>query len=354
MSFNAEQHLTSIKGKQYLEVKWRLVWFREDYPADSGWGILTEPETVTDDAARYRASIVDPDGRTVATATKTETKAGFGDFVEKAETGAIGRALALLGYGTQFCADELAEGTRIVDSPVEPPPAGRAQRLNVTPVAKLRRRMTDELGIPEDQHQTVLDELAGKPVDMSTFSAAVCEKAWVKLVATRKADAPDATQNQPPSETAAPPAGRAQRLNVTPVTKLRQRMTDELNIPAEQHQATLDELAGKPVDMAKLSTSACEKAWAKLAATHNPTEPDAPMPMTSHVYTQDQPPTPQQLQALWDEMGGLDDGRKAAIADKAGFGVDMARTPDACWLLYEATMDMMQYDETGKPIWRSE
>lgn len=165
---------------------------------------------------------------------------------------------------------------------------------------------------------------------------------------------PDATQNQPPSETAAPPAGRAQRLNVTPVTKLRQRMTDELNIPAEQHQATLDELAGKPVDMAKLSTSACEKAWAKLAATHNPTEPDAPMPMTSHVYTQDQPPTPQQLQALWDEMGGLDDGRKAAIADKAGFGVDMARTPDACWLLYEATMDMMQYDETGKPIWRSE
>lgn len=271
MSFNAEQHLTSIKGKQYLEVKWRLVWFREDYPADSGWGILTEPETVTDDAARYRASIVDPDGRTVATATKTETKAGFGDFVEKAETGAIGRALALLGYGTQFCADELAEGTRIVDSPVEPPPAGRAQRLNVTPV-----------------------------------------------------------------------------------TKLRQRMTDELNIPAEQHQATLDELAGKPVDMAKLSTSACEKAWAKLAATHNPTEPDAPMPMTSHVYTQDQPPTPQQLQALWDEMGGLDDGRKAAIADKVGFGVDMARTPDACWLLYEATMDMMQYDETGKPIWRSE
>jgi hypothetical protein len=38
--------------------------------------------------------------------------------MEKAETGAIGRALALIGYGTQFCADELDEGDRIVDAPV--------------------------------------------------------------------------------------------------------------------------------------------------------------------------------------------------------------------------------------------
>lgn len=31
MSFNAEQHLTSIKGKQYLEVKWRLVWMAAEH-----------------------------------------------------------------------------------------------------------------------------------------------------------------------------------------------------------------------------------------------------------------------------------------------------------------------------------
>ena len=37
---------------------------------------------------------------------------------EKAETKAVGRALAMLGYGTQF-APELDEGERIVDSPVE-------------------------------------------------------------------------------------------------------------------------------------------------------------------------------------------------------------------------------------------
>lgn len=117
--FCAKDHISQIKGKDYLEVKWRLVWFRTEHPADSGWAILTEAEEVTDTSARYRARIVDPEGRPVATGTKTETKAGFGDFVEKAETGAIGRALALLGYGTQFCGDELDEGMRIVDSPVE-------------------------------------------------------------------------------------------------------------------------------------------------------------------------------------------------------------------------------------------
>jgi hypothetical protein len=31
-----------------------------------------------------------------------EKAASFSDFLEKAETGAIGRALAALGYGTQF------------------------------------------------------------------------------------------------------------------------------------------------------------------------------------------------------------------------------------------------------------
>ena len=52
-----------------------------------------------------------------------EKAASFPDYVEKAETGAIGRALAALGYGTQF-APELNEQHRIVDSPVDRAPNG--------------------------------------------------------------------------------------------------------------------------------------------------------------------------------------------------------------------------------------
>ena len=42
----------------------------------------------------------------------------FADYLEKAETRAVGRALAMCGYGTQF-APELEERERIVDSPVK-------------------------------------------------------------------------------------------------------------------------------------------------------------------------------------------------------------------------------------------
>jgi hypothetical protein len=56
----------------------------------------------------------------MAQAHKAENKTGdgFKDYLEKAETGAIGRALAMCGYGTQFTGDELDEGVRIVDAPV--------------------------------------------------------------------------------------------------------------------------------------------------------------------------------------------------------------------------------------------
>jgi len=114
-SKGTELPIIRLKGKDYLEVKYRLVWFREERPL---WAIQTELLKADDKEALARAIILDESGRVVATAHKKETKSGFADFIEKAETGAIGRALALIGYGTQFCADELDEGERIVDSPV--------------------------------------------------------------------------------------------------------------------------------------------------------------------------------------------------------------------------------------------
>jgi hypothetical protein len=111
-----ELPLLNLRGREYLEVKYRLVWFREEHP---DWAIETELLSVTDQSAYARAAIKDESGRVIATSHKFESKKGFPDFIEKAETGSIGRALALIGYGTQFCADELDEGDRIVDAPVE-------------------------------------------------------------------------------------------------------------------------------------------------------------------------------------------------------------------------------------------
>lgn len=108
-----ELPIATIKGKSYLQVAHRLVWFREEKP---GWGIETEITSIADSSAIMKATIIDENGKTIATAHKHENAKGFADFMEKAETGAIGRALAACGYGTQF-APELDEQERIVDSP---------------------------------------------------------------------------------------------------------------------------------------------------------------------------------------------------------------------------------------------
>lgn len=142
--FNPNDHVIQLKSregsKDYLPVQYRLVWFREKCPNGTietemihlDLDRVTEEETyvwsnekrrsekVTKTAlgiAIFKATVKDGNGG-VATGTKSEKAASFPDYIEKAETGAIGRALTALGYGTQF-APELSEEHRIVDSPVE-------------------------------------------------------------------------------------------------------------------------------------------------------------------------------------------------------------------------------------------
>lgn len=116
MGFKPEEHLMDLKGKKYLQVMWRLVWFREEKPL---WSIDTKLEQLTDNHAVFSAKIYDENGVQKSAGYGSEGVKDFRDFIEKAETKAVGRALAMLGYGTQF-APELDEEERIVDSPVPP------------------------------------------------------------------------------------------------------------------------------------------------------------------------------------------------------------------------------------------
>lgn len=109
-----ELPLLNLKGKDYLQAAHRIMWFREEKPE---WTIETECITTSPDYSIFKATIRDENGKTIATAHKSETAKGFPDHLEKAETGSISRALALCGYGTQF-AQELDEGERLADSPL--------------------------------------------------------------------------------------------------------------------------------------------------------------------------------------------------------------------------------------------
>ncbi len=111
--------LMNLKGKPYMQVAHRIVWFNEEvksYSITSEFISLTEERAVV----KTTVTILDDNGKVVrsAQATKAEDRKSFADFIEKAETGSLGRAITSLGYGTAYAIADLDEGDRIIDSPV--------------------------------------------------------------------------------------------------------------------------------------------------------------------------------------------------------------------------------------------
>ena len=118
MGIKLSDHLTDLKGKAYLPVAPRVAYFREQHPL---WAICPEVVIVDGEPRMVRATIIDDNGRIVAVAHKTVT-AFAGGAVEKAETGAVGRALSFCGIGTLDALD-LDEGDDIAESPQPRPVA---------------------------------------------------------------------------------------------------------------------------------------------------------------------------------------------------------------------------------------
>ncbi len=185
--FDPSRYLVSINGRgEYLEVKWRLLWLRTEHP-----DAIIETELVRLEAqdAVFKARVSIPGGGS-ATGWGSESVGDFRDFLEKAETKAIGRALAALGFGTQFCHDHEfgAADARIVDAPVDIN-AGRTVRApqrgghdgdrgygNDSPAAQATQRATErqvkfihaiarEAGLDEAELAAWSQELYGMGVD---------------------------------------------------------------------------------------------------------------------------------------------------------------------------------------------
>src|SRR5579871_5818942 len=108
--FEPSKYLTKLSRRQrtpdgqwknieldYMEVKWRLLWLRTEHPDAR---IHTELVKHVDDLAVFKAHVALANGAE-ATGFGSETVDDWKDYMEKAETKALGRALAALGYGTQ-------------------------------------------------------------------------------------------------------------------------------------------------------------------------------------------------------------------------------------------------------------
>ena len=124
-AFDPTPYMRQLRGRggaqDYLDVKWRLLWLRREHPDAE---IVTEHVQIDPTIAIFKATVSLPTGGK-ATGYGSETAGDFGDFIEKAETKAIGRALNALGYGAQFGErgaeeDDAGSYPRPVDAPAAP------------------------------------------------------------------------------------------------------------------------------------------------------------------------------------------------------------------------------------------
>lgn len=113
---NPSDFLINLKGKPYLPVAGRIAIIRNE---QKPYSIKTTPLQIEmgEGFAVFQAEVW-LDGVLLGMGTKQESKRDFPDFVEKAETGAIGRALAIAGFGTIYALQDFDEGERLADAPV--------------------------------------------------------------------------------------------------------------------------------------------------------------------------------------------------------------------------------------------
>ena len=91
---NQEIKTVDLKGKQYAEVKERVIAYRKLYPE----GVINTEPTFTDNYVMFKATATDQNGKVLANGYAREMlNKSFA--IENAETSAIGRCLGFLGLG---------------------------------------------------------------------------------------------------------------------------------------------------------------------------------------------------------------------------------------------------------------
>lgn len=122
-----DEHMIDVRGgAKYLPARRRVQWMRQEPAPHPDWAIKTTqihfvmgevqgPQRIGGGYASFKAEVFDEAGRLISTGHAQEFSENFFDYLEKAETSAVARALALAGYGTESALD-LDEGF-IADSP---------------------------------------------------------------------------------------------------------------------------------------------------------------------------------------------------------------------------------------------
>ena len=193
--FDPSPYVRQLKGRggqtDYLDVKHRLLWLRTEHPDAQ---IVTELLRLDDQSAVFKATVTIPGGGS-ATGHGSETVRDFTDYIEKAETKALGRALNALGFGAQFAENDAEEARPSTATGPEQP--GIARR----PSSPDGREKNDEWTLFWEwarasgfSEKSDIESVIGRSMD-----GTLCRRA-AKLLAPRSRDSP-----QPPDRMATPP-----------------------------------------------------------------------------------------------------------------------------------------------------
>lgn len=160
------RHLSNEDGSTslYLDVKYRLLWFRLHRPQ----GKITSDIVSVDERSavvtcKLYADKGDPADQYLAksSAQRFATNEKYGDrYLEIAETAAIGRVLAACGYGTQFCGATDMLSDIMADAPIDLMDA----EDDVTPVDTSSQAVMPAGGSAQPQVQKPAEPTAKKPL----------------------------------------------------------------------------------------------------------------------------------------------------------------------------------------------
>jgi len=161
----------------YLPVRQRIVWMRGEPVPHPDWliqtdvlefqsgsysgqktvylgGQLQDVSDVKDGYAVVKARVITTAGNTIGEGTAMERSETFHDFIEKAETAAIGRALAVAGYGTEAAID-LDEGpNNLADAPVRVTVGGFVPPVASAPPPEIKIEPSAIPGVQQGGRQT--------------------------------------------------------------------------------------------------------------------------------------------------------------------------------------------------------
>lgn len=152
--FDPNHYISKVKGRDYLEVKWRIHWMRNDHP-----DAILETDLASHENGRavMRARVTFPNGAS-ATGWGSETIESSEAYIEKAETKAIGRALTALGYGTPVNADSEIAGNGPQQRPAQSQPG---THLATPPQRTHIQRLAREINLDETALNTLVHQHTG-------------------------------------------------------------------------------------------------------------------------------------------------------------------------------------------------